>query len=172
MAIKHDVYLLLGSNIASRIDYLNTAKRLIGEELGYIQTTSSIYESESWGFEADMAFLNQVVLLRTNLEASALLRETQQIEKQLGRIKKVEGVYSSRTIDIDILFYDQIVLSIPGLEIPHKQIQNRRFTLLPLVEIAAELQHPALQKSCSQLLEECGDAGKVWKPKSAQLHEV
>lgn len=172
MAIKHEVYLLLGGNISPRVDYLNSAKDLIESEIGSIRTYSAIYESEPWGFEANIPFLNQVLLVDTFLNAQDLLTKSQEIEKLLGRVQKSKGYYMSRTIDIDILFFDEAVLSIPGLKIPHEQIQNRRFTLIPLVEIAPGLRHPILKKDCRQLLEECKDPGKVWKLQSAQLHEV
>ncbi len=172
MTVKHEVYLLLGSNISSRIDYLNSAKKLIEKEVGEIRTCSSIYESEPWGFKTEKMFLNQVLHLETSLSAEDLLKKSQQIEKQLGRTKKTDGVYMSRTIDIDILFFDEAVLSLPGLKIPHEQIQNRQFTLMPLVEIAPDLKHPVLKKSCKQLLAMCKDSGRVWKLQSTQLNEV
>lgn len=172
MAVKHEVYLLLGSNIPSRIDYLNSAKDLVQKEIGEISSCSSVYESEPWGFEAENKFLNEVLLVVTDLTAMELLKTSQNIEKLLGRVRKSEEGYTSRTIDIDILFFDNVVLSLPGLKIPHLQIQNRKFTLMPLVEIAPGLKHPLLGKSCRTLLEECKDAGKVWKFQSKQLHEV
>ena len=172
MAVKHRAYLLLGSNISPRNEYLNSAKELIQREIGVIQTCSSIYESEPWGFEAENCFLNEVLIVDTDLSARALLDESQRIEKRLGRIRKSDSGYASRTMDIDILFFDDAVLSRPGLTIPHVQIQNRRFTLLPLVEIAPDFKHPALDKSCRQLLKECKDCGKVRKVQRTQLHEV
>jgi 2-amino-4-hydroxy-6-hydroxymethyldihydropteridine diphosphokinase len=172
MTAKHEVYLLLGSNISSRIGYLNSAKELIEKEVGKISNRSSIYESEPWGFEAEKMFLNQVVFVETSLSALDLLKKTQQIEKKLGRIRKSVVSYTSRTIDIDILFFDEAVFSLPELKIPHEQMQNRRFTLMPLVEIAAEKKHPVLHESCHQLLDECRDFGRVWKFQSTQLHEV
>ena len=172
MAVKHGAYLLLGSNISPRIDYLTSAKELIEGEIGTIQACSSIYESDPWGFESEHCFLNQVLLVDTFLSPGDLLNASQKIEKLLGRVRKSEGGYTSRTIDIDILFFDESVVSLPDLTIPHKQIQNRRFTLLPLVEIVPDLRHPLSKKTCRQLLEECKDYGKVWMVQSKQLHEV
>ena len=172
MAVKHRAYLLLGSNISPRNDYLNSAKELIEIEIGDIQASSSVYESEPWGFEAEHYFLNEVLAVDTVLNARDLLDESQEIEKRLGRMRKSDTSYSSRTIDIDILFFDDAVLSLPGLTIPHIQIQNRRFTLLPLVEIAPDFKHPVLGKSCRQLLKDCKDCGKVWKVQSSKFHEV
>lgn len=172
MAVKHRAYLLLGSNISPRNDYLNSAKELIEIEIGDIQVSSSVYESEPWGFEAEHYFLNEVLAVDTVLNARDLLNVSQKIEKRLGRTRKSDTGYASRTIDIDILFFDDAVLSLSGLTIPHVQIQNRRFTLLPLVEIAPDFKHPALDKSCRQLLKECRDCGKVRKVQSTQFHEV
>lgn len=172
MAVKHEVYLLLGSNIPSRIDYLNSAKELIEKEIGKISFCSSVYESEPWGFEAENKFLNEVLLVTTDMSALKLLETSQNIEKLLGRVRKSKEAYTSRTIDIDILFFDDVVLSLPGLKIPHEQIQNRKFTLIPLVEIAPGLKHPLLGKDCRTLLEECKDPGKVWKLQSKKFHEV
>jgi len=172
MAVKHRAYLLLGSNISPRNDFLNSAKKLIEREIGAVEVCSSIYESEPWGFEAESSFLNEVLTVDTILSASDLLNEIQKIEKRLGRIRKSDVRYTSRTIDIDILFFDDAVISIPGLTIPHAQIPKRRFTLMPLAEIAPDLKHPVLHKSCRQLLEECKDCGKVWKVLSTQFHEV
>lgn len=172
MAEKHKAYLLLGGNIPSRIDYLNLAKELIEREIGVILDCSSIYESDPWGFEAENSFLNQVVVVETGLNAMDLLEKSQQIEIRLGRTHKSLGGYASRTIDIDILFFDEIVLSIPSLNIPHVQIQNRKFTLMPLAEIAPDLKHPVMGKSCHELLMECRDNGKVRMFQTQQLHEV
>lgn len=172
MVVKHRAYLLLGSNISPRNDYLNSAKELIEREIGDIQASSSVYESEPWGFEAEQCFLNEVLAVDTVLNAGELLNESQKIEKRLGRMRKSNEGYSSRTLDIDILFFDDAVLLLPGLTIPHVQIQNRRFTLMPLVEIAPDFKHPLLDKSCRQLLKECKDCGKVWKIQSSQFHEI
>jgi len=172
MAEKHRAYLLLGSNISPRKYYLNSSKELIQNEIGNIQESSSVYESEPWGFEAEQCFLNEVLVVDTVLNPGDLLIASQKIEKRLGRIRKPGAGYASRTMDIDILFFDDAVLLLPGLIIPHVQIQNRRFTLLPLVEIAPDFIHPVLGKSCRQLLKECQDNGKVRKVQSTQFHEV
>ncbi len=172
MTIKHKVYLLLGSNIPSRSGFLDSARKHIGEEIGAITICSSIYESEPWGFEAEQMFLNQVVQVSTTLSVLDLLKKTQQIESHHGRKRKSAGSYASRTLDIDILFFDETQYDLPTLKVPHEQIQNRRFTLVPLVEIAPELKHPVFGKTCRQLLEECKDQGKVWKFQSQQIHEA
>ena len=172
MAKQQIVYLLLGSNIEPRIDYLARARRLVYKELGVVEMESLQYESEPWGFDSDTNFLNQVLQIRTNLEANELLEKSQQIEQQLGRIAKTEKGYQSRVIDIDLLYYGDEVISEPALQVPHPQIQFRRFTLIPLAEVAPEMKHPVLKKTNLELLDACQDEGKVWKLFNEHLHEV
>ena len=163
MSKKHTVFLLLGSNIHPRTDFLQKAIRLIDNVLGSITSVSSLYESEPWGFEAPVAFLNQVVCVESTLGPLEILKKTQEIERKLGRTVKTNGSYASRTMDIDLLFFDNEIVRLPELIIPHAQIANRRFTLLPLVETAPDMVHPVSGKTCRRLLEECTDEGKVWK---------
>ncbi len=172
MVKKHTVFLLLGSNIHSRTDYIGKAIDLIGNSLGDIIAISSLYESEPWGFEAPVAFLNQVVCVKSTLKPLEILKKTQEAERQSGRVSKTKGAYSSRTLDIDILFFDDEIIHLPELTIPHSQIANRRFTLMPLTEIARERRHPVLKKTCRQLLDECTDTGKVWKFKREHIHAL
>lgn len=156
------VVLLLGSNINPRLEFLASARKILNAECGKVVQCSSIYESEAWGFEAD-SFLNQVVVLETILSPIELLSKTQNIEKELGRVRrnKKEAIYDSRTIDIDILFYDDLCLNQPQLQIPHPRIAVRQFVLVPLCEILPEYRHPELNKTISQLLAMCNDPGKV-----------
>lgn len=166
MAKKHQVILLLGSNIQDRKDYLSRARTLIEKEIGTIEKKSAIYESEPWGFQAEVFFLNQVLFVSGELSPAETLRKTQQIEVDLGRIQKSNGTYSSRAIDIDILFFDQLIIEDPDLIIPHPQLHKRRFTLIPLAEIIPKWIHPVFQKNCEQLLEMCIDEGNVWRLKN------
>jgi len=163
MAKKHQVLLLLGSNIPFRSVYLQEAKLLIENEIGSIIKQSSIYESEPWGFFSEGLFLNQVLIIQSGLPAMELLNKSQKIEKQLGRIDKTDGVYSSRTIDIDILYFDQEIINEPQLKIPHPYMHERRFTLVPLVEVVPRWIHPLFKKSSRQLLDECPDRAEVWE---------
>lgn len=169
MARNQSVYLLLGSNIEPRIDFMNKAKVQIDREIGALSNESSVYESEPWGFEAEVAFLNQVVMVRTKLAPQLLLEKCKTIEQKLGREKKTGKGYESRVIDIDILYFGNEVVSGKNLQIPHSQIQNRRFTLMPLAEIAANFVHPVLKLSQQQLLKACNDEGKVWKLKKRTI---
>ncbi|MBN2615522.1 MAG: 2-amino-4-hydroxy-6-hydroxymethyldihydropteridine diphosphokinase [Bacteroidales bacterium] len=172
MAKHHRIFLLLGSNIEPRVEYLTGVKNLINKELGRIEMQSSVYESEPWGFDAELAFVNQVVQISTEHEPVSLLEKCQQIEKQLGRKEKSGTEYESRVIDIDILYFDESIITLKNLQIPHPQIQFRRFTLMPLAEVAPDFMHPGLKRTSQELLNECTDQGKVWKFKSGRLHEI
>lgn len=169
MAKSHTAYLLLGGNIRSRSTYLTKGIELINRHVGEIVQTSSLYESEPWGFEAPVAFLNRVVCVETLLGPLELLKETQEIERKAGRLQKTEnGSYTSRTLDIDILFYDDEIIHRPELTVPHTRISERRFTLVPLAEIAPDKVHPVFKKNCAQLLLACKDEGKVRKYKEKE----
>jgi len=161
--IYSSAYLLLGSNLGNREDILVAAIKEIGVSVGIVQKESSIYESEPWGFESENGFLNQVIKISTELKPNELLDATQNIEKKLGRIRKQTQNYSSRTIDIDILYYNNEVIDMPHLSVPHQLIHKRMFTLLPLVEIASDLFDPLRKKKVSQLLSECDDTSMVKK---------
>ena len=131
--------LSLGSNLGDRSFYLTEATRLIGEKTGVVVEKSSVYETDSWGFDAP-PFLNQVIVVETALSAWQLLEQLQDIEKQLGRTQKSETVhqkttYHNRTIDIDILFYDNQTIHSTELTIPHPLIQQRDFVKMPLDEL-------------------------------------
>ena len=148
-------YLLLGSNLGNRLDLLKQARNLIATRLGTITQHSGIYETAAWGLENQQAFLNQVLAVETALIPEELLRQINNLEAELGRVRLER--WGARVIDIDILYYDQLVLQTQRLTIPHPELQNRRFTLVPLAEIAPDYVHPALQKSNEQLLEQCSD---------------
>ena len=154
-------YFSLGSNLGNRDEYLDHAIRLISERIGQIMKKSSVYETDPWGFNADVPFLNRVVEAETELTPEELIREILGIEQELGRVRG-DG-YTSRTIDIDILFYGDQVVSTSDLKIPHPSIQDRRFVLVPLCEIAGRFIHPVLDTSISDLLEFCKDFGRVTK---------
>lgn len=158
--MRNDVYLLLGSNLGEKFKMIEKALNLIKLEIGDIEKRSSIYESEPWGFSAEEMFLNQVVIVKTELSPVDVLKKTQEIEKKLGR-KKIEKNYESRLIDIDMLFYNDEIIETIDIIVPHKQLHKRMFTLLPLYELNKNFVHPKIGKNISKLKKECKDLKKV-----------
>lgn len=159
-----EAVLLLGSNLGERYRKLEDAGKLIGRRAGQITKYSSVYESDPWGFRGENKFLNQVVVIETDLEPARLLTTLQNLEDELGRERYAhEESYSSRVIDIDILFYQDEIIDTEELSIPHKLLHRRKFTLLPLSEIAGDRIHPVFNKTINQLLSECPDDSQVYK---------
>ena len=156
-------YISLGSNLGSKLHNINKAVALIAEECGTINNISAFYETEPWGFESDKKFLNQVLSLTTGLTPSELLSGLLSIEKMMGRTRERSRTYTSRIIDLDILFYDQKIIREENLTIPHPQIQNRSFILVPLMEIAASFVHPQLNKTIERLTQDCMDNSFIRK---------
>ncbi|WP_207434969.1 2-amino-4-hydroxy-6-hydroxymethyldihydropteridine diphosphokinase [Sabulibacter ruber] len=155
----NNLYLLLGSNLGDRVFYLTEAERRLSALFGKTIQKSKLYETAAWGLEDQPSFLNQVLVYRTGFSPRVVLALTQRIEQELGRIRKER--WGARVIDIDILFYGPQVIETDLLHLPHPQLHLRRFTLAPLAEVAPELVHPVLQKTISQLLEECPDPLEV-----------
>lgn len=140
------VYLLLGSNLGNRQLLLQQAVELLAERIGNISQKSSLYETQSWGNADAPSYLNQVVAIESVLTPHEVLQVTQQIELQLGRERRER--WGSRTIDIDILYYNNwVVNEPPHLIVPHPRLHERRFTLEPLTEIAPYFMHPVLQQT-------------------------
>ncbi len=145
------VYLGLGSNIGDTEKNLREAVEALAKR-GAIASVSSLYRTEPVGFVNQPWFLNQVICLETKLSPEDLLKATQQIENNLGRERTIH--WGPRTIDIDILLYDNLVMATPNLTIPHSWLSERRFVLEPLAEIAPTLKHPILEKTLTELLQE------------------
>jgi 2-amino-4-hydroxy-6-hydroxymethyldihydropteridine diphosphokinase len=153
------LYLLLGSNLGDRPAYLTQARERIAAQVGPIMRSSSLYETAAWGKTDQPAFLNQVLEVRAEVTPEQVLLLIHQMEQQLGRVRQEH--WGTRVIDIDILFYDDLSLQSKWLTIPHPQLHLRRFTLLPMAEIAPDLLHPVLGKSIAALLAECPDKLEV-----------
>jgi 2-amino-4-hydroxy-6-hydroxymethyldihydropteridine diphosphokinase len=156
------VFFGLGTNLGNRKANLRKAIEMIGEHIGKVLKSSSIYETAPWGFDSEDDFLNMVVLVETTLTPLELMKKIVTIESMLGR-ERNQDRYSSRIIDIDILLYDDLILNENGLKIPHPLMHERRFVLVPLNELAPELIHPVKGKSIRVLLEECRDRSEINK---------
>ena len=155
----NEVYLQLGSNIGERLDNLNQSIKIITERIGNVLEKSNVYESTPWGVENQRNFLNQVIFVKSNFDPYTILDLVLQIEKDMGRIR-IEK-WGERIIDIDILFIDDLIIESENLCIPHEFIAKRKFVLQPMCEIAPAFIHPKLNKTISQLLQECIDDEKV-----------
>ena len=161
------LYLLLGGNLGDKETIFSEVKRLLKEKVGEITARSNIYETEPWGFESEDMFWNQAIEISTSLSPVEVLHETQQIEAELGRIR-ISNHYDSRMIDIDILFYDNQIIELENLTVPHPRILERKFVLMPLAEIAQTFIHPIFLKTIGQLMLECTDNLRVEKIKNNQ----
>lgn len=159
-AVNH-VFVLLGGNIEPRLAAISNAKRELEASLGSIEKESLIYETEAWGFSTGKKFLNVVLKMQTAFNAEMFLKEALRIELKLGRQRNEGGNYSSRIIDIDILYFNSEIINGKNLIVPHPRIHLRKFTLVPLVEIAANFVHPTLKKTNKELLSICSDEVEV-----------
>lgn len=145
------VYIALGSNLGNKRRNLVTAAALLAERAGEVGAISSFYETEPWGFESEHSFLNAALMLETTLAPLDLLRLTQEVERELGRMAKTDSVYHDRLIDIDLLLYGEEVIDQPGLQIPHPLMHRRAFVMTPMAEIAPAVVHPVLGKTMKVL---------------------
>lgn len=149
------VFLSLGSNLGDRVGYLQQAASLLAASQSVkIIATSSFYESEPWQMNSENWFVNAIIQVSTTLTPEEMLKECQKIENLLGRNperRSPNGSYTDRTIDIDILFYDEKVINTPNLIIPHKFFHKRAFLIVPMLEIAQDFVHPLLKKTVAEL---------------------
>ena len=154
--MKHTVYIALGTNLGNRKANLHTAIESMPPDVNVV-AESHIYETPPWGYEDQPAFLNMVIKAETSLGPEALLKYLKQLEIELGR----EGNFrwGPRLIDLDILFYDDLVFDTPPLVIPHPRLHERAFVLVPLADVAPDIVHPVLEKKISALLAEVDAQG-------------
>jgi 2-amino-4-hydroxy-6-hydroxymethyldihydropteridine diphosphokinase len=157
----NSTYLLLGSNLGNPEKQLRDAARTIEKKIGRIIRRSSVYRTSAWGKSDQPDFLNQVVKAESTLTAPEMMKAILHIEKNMGRVRTEKN--APRIIDIDILFFNKEIIEEPGLSIPHPQIQNRRFVLVPLNELSPNLLHPVSGKTIHQLLRICPDKLAVKK---------
>ena len=155
------VYLLLGSNLKNPEAQLSVARNHIAAEIGEILNTSSLYATAAWGNTDQPDFLNQVIVIKTDFLANRLMETILTIEANMGRIRTQKN--APREIDIDILFFNNDIINLPDLVVPHPLLQERKFVLVPLNEIAPNFKHPILLKTTQELLEICTDNLDVQK---------
>ena len=152
---KNKVVLSLGGNIGDVKETFIDSIKLLEDSVGQVLKVSSLYSTKAWGVENQPDFLNQVLVLNTELEPQEILDNCMDIEMELGRVRKQK--WYERTIDIDILFYNSEIIETPNLIIPHKYIHERNFVLFPIVDIIPSFIHPLLRKSMTELKNECKD---------------
>jgi 2-amino-4-hydroxy-6-hydroxymethyldihydropteridine diphosphokinase len=155
------IYLLLGSNMGNRQQKILQATHLIEKKIGSVIRQSNLYQTAAWGKTNQPDFLNQVIVIETTLNADKTMQTILSIEEKLGRIRTVKN--AARTIDIDILFFNKEIIRQKNLIVPHPEIQNRRFVLIPLNELSPNFKHPVLKKNIHQLLKICRDKLDVKK---------
>ena len=159
MRSGHHAYLLLGSNMGDREGFLAFGRKEIESRTGKILKTSSIYETEAWGVSDQAPYMNTALFLETGLDPESLITVFRRIEHEAGRTDQKK--YAPRTLDIDILFYDDLVMKSENLIIPHPRLHLRRFALVPLAEISPGIVHPLLNQSVEELLAACTDQLRV-----------
>jgi 2-amino-4-hydroxy-6-hydroxymethyldihydropteridine diphosphokinase len=157
----NNTYLLLGSNIGNSKATLAKAIAQIKKQVGTVSRQSNLYSTAAWGNTQQPDFLNQVIVVKTALTALQTIKTILSIEEKLGRIRTIKN--APRIIDIDILFFNKEIIDLPQLAVPHPQIQNRRFVLVPLNQLSPNLKHPLIKKTVHQLLIHCPDKLNVKK---------
>lgn len=161
MQYMNKVFLLIGGNMGDRLQNLHQAIDLLAASCGPVLQQSAVYETAAWGKTDQAAFLNQAIVLSTALSPQELITTILSVEEKMGRLRMEK--FGPRVIDIDIMFYDDAIIHEPNLIIPHPELQNRRFALVPMTEIAPRMVHPVLNKTLEQLLLECKDELPVIK---------
>lgn len=161
MADSESIFLSLGSNLGDRQAVLASAREQIAKRVGSISIESSVYETEPWGLANQPAFLNQVIRVETEHAPEEVLKIILDIEHELGRVRYER--WGARVIDIDLLYYNALVMDSARLTLPHPRLQDRLFNLIPLVEIAPDFMNPLHKKTSLELLHLCTDSGVVSK---------
>jgi len=157
------VYLLAGGNLQNTVEKYQRLFALLENHIGEIILSSGFYLSEAWGYKSEYPFINLAICLHTKLSPEEVLQKTQHIERLMGRDMKSQKTYADRSMDIDIIFYNDLIWQTDSLQIPHPRMQERLFVLYPLCEIASEIIHPVLGKSIQQLKDSCKDTSEVKK---------
>lgn len=160
MNLPKTFYIALGSNEGSRLDILQAAVSQIFIQIGDILNISRVYETPAWGFKGN-SFLNACVAVKTRFPAEKVLQLLLEIEEKLGRTRNDSPKYQNRTIDLDILLVEGENIESKALQVPHPQLQNRKFVLFPLVDIAASVLHPILKTTIAEILKSSGDVAEI-----------
>lgn len=158
----HNVYFSLGSNLGNRFEHLQNAINLLFEHIGTIVKISSVYETPAWGFEGEN-FLNCAIWMQSDLKPPKILKKILEIEKMMGRRRNASKTYTSRPIDIDIIFIDELIFSSEKLTVPHPEMEKRKFVLQPLAELNSQVVHPISEKNIVKLLAETDDESVLQK---------
>ena len=159
MKSQHQVILSLGTNQGQKLENINKCIALLHNEVGTIIKVSSLYESDSWGFDSD-SFYNCVVVMHTNLSSLKLLKKVLKVESKMGRIRKTTKEYESRIIDIDIIAFDEEIIESENLIIPHPLLKKRLFVLIPIQEVIPNWTHPIDKTTISEIINLCDDNSK------------
>lgn len=159
--MAYPIFLSLGSNLGNRAAYLHTATQALNNSVASLHQCSAIYETKPWGISEQPLFYNQVLKISSHLQPQELLKKILEIEQSMGRVR--QKIWGERIIDIDILYYEQAIVAEEDLQVPHPQIPQRRFVLVPLVEIAPDFIHPQWGITQTQLLAQCPDTLEVIK---------
>jgi len=149
------IFLITGGNIGDRNKNLETAAALVENRIGIIKKSSKIYQTDAWGITDQPAFYNQIHIVESELAAKEVLQKILKIEEEMGRVRTIKN--AARIIDVDILFFNDEIIKEQNLIVPHPQIINRRFVLVPLNEIVPHMVHPVFKKTISELLKACKD---------------
>jgi len=152
MKSQHQVILSIGSNQGNRLENVEHCLQLIHQEIGTIIKVSRLYETPSWGFDSD-AFYNCALVMHTFDSPEKILSQILKIERQLGRVRGEKLGYQSRIIDVDLITFDEEIIDVENLQVPHPLMQNRKFVLLPMLDLNLDWKHPVLQKKIPELLE-------------------
>jgi deoxyguanosine kinase len=156
MSLQKKIVLSLGSNQGNRLKNIETCIQSIHKQIGLVLRVSNLYETPSWGFESD-AFYNCAVLIHSSFSADKILRKITSIEKEMGRTRKINSGYEARIIDIDIISIEDQTISTETITIPHPQMQNRKFVLLPILDLQLDWKHPILNQFIPELISNCED---------------
>lgn len=162
MQYYHKVVLALGSNLGDKKNNLLSAITLIHNQIGFVVQASAVYETPSWGFNS-YPFYNMCILIHTHLVPHKLLKQLKELEKKLGRTKKTTTNYEARTVDIDIIYVEDEIVDTPHLQIPHPEMQNRNFVLVPLNDLSIDWKHPVLHKTTAEILDNTTDVSAIKK---------